>query len=200
VQLEKAVSLCKNPIEDVKLALYRVRSKIWDSQYSDAMRLLLDVLKRSGYDADRPETLSLKVPRTLSEFEAFVGKLQEVTYDEDSDIRLLLSNLICQFCACPCSNLLLISTGAAGSTIFVALPNHWITIFSLGVSFMGELGIIQESTAYILGVYALATPDVPVRQAICDYAQSLADARHGSTYSCSAMVVLAAQVHVRFLI
>jgi len=86
--------------------------------------------------------------------------------------------------------------GASGSTIFVALPNHWITIFSLGVTLMREVGIVQETSAYLLSVYALSVPDVPVRQALCDYAYTLASARLGSSYSCTAMVGIAAQVHV----
>lgn len=186
------MSLCQTPVEDVKLALYRVRSRIWNSQCADAMRLLMDVLKRVGYDPDRPELLRLKVPRTTAEVSTFVENLRDVPFDEESDVRILLSTLICKFN----HGILLIFVGASGSTIFVALPNHWITIFSLGVTLMGEVGIVQETSAYLLSVYALSVPDVPVRQALCDYAYTLASARLGSAYSCTAILGIAAQVHV----
>jgi hypothetical protein len=61
---------------------------------------------------------------------------------------------------------------------------------------MGEVGIVQESSAYLVSVYALAVPDVPVRQALCNYAHALAYARLGSAYSCTAILGIAAQVHV----
>jgi hypothetical protein len=89
--------LCETPIESVKLALYRLRTKIWNNQYNDAMILLFDVLKQQGYDPDRPEDLHLKVPNTLDEVASFVGALREVPYDEESDVRLLLTPLICKF-------------------------------------------------------------------------------------------------------
>jgi hypothetical protein len=87
-------------------------------------------------------------------------------------------------------------TGAAGATIFVALPDLWVTIFSLGITLLGEIGIIQESSAYLISVFALSLPDVPVRHMLCDYAQSLASDRRGSTYACTALVGVAAQIHV----
>jgi len=105
------VSLCESPVEDVKLALYRVRSRIWDSQYAEAMRLLKDVLKRVGYDPERPELLRLKVPRTLAEVETFRAGLQDIPYDEDSDVRILLSTLICKW---TCLNLRHVLTGRCG--------------------------------------------------------------------------------------
>jgi hypothetical protein len=104
LQLEDAVKLCETPIEDVKLALYRVRTKIWNSQYNEAMVLLLDVLRRQGYDPDYPEQLNLKVPRTLDEVETFCGALKEVPYDEESDVRILLATLMCES---SCATLLL---------------------------------------------------------------------------------------------
>jgi hypothetical protein len=61
------------------------------------MRLLKDVLKRVGYDPERPELLRLKVPRTLAEVETFRAGLQDIPYDEDSDVRILLSTLICKW-------------------------------------------------------------------------------------------------------
>lgn len=88
------------------------------------------------------------------------------------------------------------ATGSAGSTIFVALPNHWATIFSLAVSLIGEIGIVQETSAYLFSVYALCIPEVPVRKALVEYAQSLTATRLGSYYTCTAMVGIAAQVHV----
>jgi hypothetical protein len=91
------VPLCRSPVEEVKLALYRVRSRIWNSQYVDAMRLLMDLLKRMGYDPDRPEELQLKVPRTTTEVSTFVESLQDIPFDEESDVRILLSTLICTF-------------------------------------------------------------------------------------------------------
>jgi hypothetical protein len=64
------------------------------------MRLLKDVLKRVGYDPERPELLRLKVPRTLAEVETFRAGLQDIPYDEDGDVRILLSTLICKW-TCP---------------------------------------------------------------------------------------------------
>lgn len=61
------------------------------------MRLLKDVLKRVGYDPERPELLRLKVPRTLAEVETFRAGLQDIPYDEDGDVRILLSTLICKW-------------------------------------------------------------------------------------------------------
>lgn len=86
--------------------------------------------------------------------------------------------------------------GASGPTIFVALPNHWSTIFALAISLTGQIGIVLESSAYLISVYALALPDVPVRKALCEYAQSLTVTRLGSHYTCTATVGIAAQTHV----
>jgi hypothetical protein len=61
------------------------------------MVLLKDVLKRVGYDPERPELLRLKVPRTLTEVETFRQGLKSIPYDEDSDVRILLSTLICEY-------------------------------------------------------------------------------------------------------
>lgn len=82
----------------------------------------------------------------------------------------------------------------------MALPNLWVTIFSLGITLLGEIGIIQESSAYLISVFALSLPDVPVRHMLCDYAQSLASANRGSQYACTALVGVAAQIHVSPLI
>jgi len=60
------------------------------------MRLLKEVLCRVGYDPERPELLRLSVPRTLTEVETFRKGLTEGPYDEDSDVRILLSTLICE--------------------------------------------------------------------------------------------------------
>lgn len=61
------------------------------------MTLLFDVLRRQGYDPDCPEKLHLKVPTTVDEVVRFVGSLREVPYDEESDVRILLATLICEF-------------------------------------------------------------------------------------------------------
>lgn len=84
----------------------------------------------------------------------------------------------------------------AGPTVFVSRPDHWATIFSLGVSLTGEIGIVQESTAYLISVYALAVPEVPVRKALNEYTQTLTASRQGSLYTCTATIGTAAQVHV----
>lgn len=160
------------------------------------MRLLQEVFQRVGYDLEQPEPLRLKVPRTLAEVETFRQGLRDISYDEESDVRILLSTLICEYQSCQ-AFLADQSLGAAGATIFVALPNLWVTIFSLGITLLGDIGIVQESSAYIISIFALSLPDIPVRQVLCDYAQSLTTARQGSQYACTALVGIAAQTHVR---
>lgn len=64
---------------------------------------------------------------------------------------------------------------------------------------MGEIGIVQESSAYLLSVYALGLSDIAVREAVCNAAQTYALQRPGSQYTASALVAIAAQVHVSHL-
>lgn len=95
-QIRQAVDICQTPNEEVKLALYRVRVTIWNSRYAEAMGILLATLRRQGYDPDYPEQLNLRAPKTLDEVHGYAETLKDVNYDEDSDVRILLSTLICQ--------------------------------------------------------------------------------------------------------
>lgn len=72
----------------------------------------------------------------------------------------------------------------------------FVTIFTLAIHLMGEVGIVQETAPYLLAVYALTLSDIPVREAICEAAQKFALKRPGSKYSPNGLFGRAAQVHV----
>lgn len=95
MQISNATSYCQTPAEEVKLALYQVRIKIWSSCYAEAMELLLDTLRRQGYDPDHPEKLNLRAPKTLAEVETYLNRLDRIEYNEDDDVRMVLATLIC---------------------------------------------------------------------------------------------------------
>ena len=61
------------------------------------MNILLDTLKKQGYDLDHPETLQLRAPGSLEEVQPFVDSLKEVEYEDDKDVRILLSTMICEW-------------------------------------------------------------------------------------------------------
>ena len=84
----------------------------------------------------------------------------------------------------------------AGPTIFVALPHLFVTIFTLAIHLMGEVGIVQETSAYLLSVFPLTLTDIPMREAICDAALKFALKRPGSKYSSNGLFGRAAQIHV----
>lgn len=84
----------------------------------------------------------------------------------------------------------------AGPTIFSTLPHLFVTIFTLAIHFMGEVGIVQETAPYLLSVYPLTLTDVPVREAICEAAQVFALKRPASKYSPTGLLGRAAQAHV----
>lgn len=94
LQVRETIPHCKTPAEAVKLALYRVRVKIWTSEYTEATDILLEALRQRGYDVERPEQLHLRAPRLLEEVRPFVDSLKEVDHEDDTDIRILLSTLI----------------------------------------------------------------------------------------------------------
>lgn len=58
------------------------------------MDILLETLEQQGYDVKYPERLDLRAPETVQEVHRMVDNLKEVEYDEDSDVRILLSTLI----------------------------------------------------------------------------------------------------------
>lgn len=73
-----------------------MRIKIWNSHYAEAMNILLATLRKQGFDPDHPNEAQLRSPKTVDEVRVLVDSLKEVDYDEDSDVRVLLSTLICQ--------------------------------------------------------------------------------------------------------
>jgi hypothetical protein len=60
------------------------------------MEILVRTLKEQGYDIERPEQLNLRPPRTLEEVQPFVDSLKEVEHEDDTDVRVLISILICK--------------------------------------------------------------------------------------------------------
>lgn len=148
--LEQIKPLCASSTEKITIATLHIRQQIAANHYLDAMEYFLDTLDEFGYTPEHPHAVELWRPKSVEDVEQLSAGLQMDREGVDPDHVLIMSLI-----------------GYAGPTIYITMPERRNAIFLLGISLVKRLGIIHDSTAYLVAVHSML-----VRNSLCSDRES----------------------------
>lgn len=181
-KLDEIEPLCESPAERIKMTIWRVRQYISQNRPAEVLDLTWECMSRHGFDVDKPLNVRRWIPQRPEDVYALGETIQNLptsTLSEEEDPRVLIMTLL----------------AFAGPTIFVADPHQRAAAFLLGISLVASTRQIHEPSAYMAATQAITTSDVPIKEALCELAKSMARLRPGSFLAGSALTVVGAQAH-----
>lgn len=138
--LQQIKPLCKSSTEKISIATLYIRQQIAANLYEEAMEYLEATLEEFGYNPTNPAALTLWQPASVEDVEALGDELKDtLDLEAVNQNHILITSLI----------------GFAGPTIYITMPQKRNAIFLLGMSLVKRLGIVHDSTAYLIAVHSM---------------------------------------------